>query len=243
MSTKIIAALGTTALLSLAAGAAGGYFFAKDKLGKEFDERLKTEVAEAKKFYSKLHKRDENDIPQIVETPQSLPIERDAIQAMQRYQGHGSDTSMDPVETAEPESYQTATDHTGEKVVDNNVFDNQPDLTVEAYENLIKDRDRDSPYIITLAEYMNNETGYEQSALVYFEGDGILVDDRDEIVDDPDNLVGNDNLVKFGHFSGDPRAVYVRNDTIQHDLEIVKHEGKYSYVVLGLQPDIDSVEV
>lgn len=241
MTTKaqLAAALGTTAVLALAAGATGGYFYAKDKLGKEFDERLSAEVASAKKFYSKLHKRDEHDMPSIVETDDMLPVEREAAQAMHRYQG--AVVEEEPI-------YETVKTHDGEEITEeieiseNNVFENNS-MNLEDYETLIENRDRDSPYVITLAEHLNNDPEYNQSTLTYFLKDGILVDDRDDIVEDPDAIVGEDNLVLFGHFSGDPKTVYVRNDTIQHDFEIVRHEDSYAFVVHGLQPEPENVEV
>lgn len=232
MNGKNALALGATAVAFLNIGAAVGYFVAKEKLGKEFDERLKTEVASTKKFYSRLHKRDENDMPSIVETDDMLPVEREAAQAMQRYQGNNT-----VIDTPREEPvYETATTHTGE-AIESNVFDAGLDVSVEEYEALIRNRTEEAPYIITLAEFLNNELEHEQDTLVYFQEDGILVDNQDEVVADPDSIVGDDNLVRFGHFSGDMRKVYVRNEILTHDFEITSHEGRYSFVVLGLEPE------
>jgi hypothetical protein len=233
MNAKTALALGATSVVFLNVGAAIGYFFAKEKLGKEFDERLEREVAAAKKFYSKLHKRDEHDITTIVETPESLPVEREAIQAMKMYQGH---KAQDDASSDEEIEYETVKTHTGEEIVENNIFDSSPN-DVENYEDLVMSRDENSPYILTLAEYMNNDPDHEQSSLVYFQTDGILVDERDEVVEDPDKIVGDDNLVRFGHFSGDPKVVYVRNLELQHDFEITRHEGSYAFVVHGIIND------
>jgi hypothetical protein len=246
MNNKAIVLGTAVALVCFQAGSVAGYLYAKSKLGDEFDERLKTEVAEAKRFYSKLHKRDENDMPAIVETSNMLPVEREAAQAMQHYQGNNT---LDDTPREEPEFYQAAATYSGETkgpdsvpiVKENNIFDSTVDLGVEAYENLVRDRTEEAPYVITLAEFMNNEHNYEQDKLVYFQGDQILVDDRDEVVDNPDEIVGDDNVVKFGHFSGDPNLVYVRNDRLGHDFEITRHEGKYAFVVLGFESE--NVEV
>lgn len=250
MTTKSqFVAIGATSLLSLAIGASAGYFFAKDRLGKDFDARLEYEVASAKRFYSKLHKQGEHDMPNIVEKPDMLPVEREAAQAMQRYQGNNT---VEDLPKEEP-TYEMLSAHDGEpikgdipapKVSRNNIFDanSMSPEDLQIFEDLIKNRTGDAPYVISVIEFMENHPDHGQDTLVYFLGDKILVDARDEVVDDPDSIVGDDNLVKFGHFSGDPRTVYVRNETLKHDFEITMHEGTYSFVVHGIEPESENVE-
>lgn len=51
---KTILVAGGASLASLAAGAVGGYFFAQNRLGKAFDERLEAELEATKRYYGRL---------------------------------------------------------------------------------------------------------------------------------------------------------------------------------------------
>ncbi len=81
----------------------------------------------------------------------------------------------------------------------------------------------------TTWERKNNE----QVSLTYFDGDDVLVDDRDQPVPDPDDSIGEDHLGRFGVGSKDNNIVYVRNDRLELDFEILRSNGKYAQEVLG----------
>jgi len=76
-----------------------------------------------------------------------------------------------------------------------------------------------------------------QFTLTYFEGDDVLCKDDDTVIRDQDATVGLGNLSKFGHGSGDPNIVYVRNEELKVDLEIVHSDGKYAVDVAGFKED------
>ena len=82
----------------------------------------------------------------------------------------------------------------------------------------------DKPYEITPQEF-NEIEGYEVISLRYYVQDNTLADDNDELVDDIDSIVGEENLQKFGHYEDD--CVYVRNDRMKCDYEILLDYGSY----------------
>ena len=82
----------------------------------------------------------------------------------------------------------------------------------------------DAPYVIDVDEFGMNEE-YDTMCLTYF-ADGVLVDDVDDVVEDPDVVVGLDNLKIFEEFGAS--AVYVRNDTWKTDFEILKDDWKWA---------------
>lgn len=87
----------------------------------------------------------------------------------------------------------------------------------------------DKPYIISPNEY--GEFGeYELVSLTYYQGDDILTDDMDEIIDDADDIVGDDFKSHFGEREDDPDTVYIRNDERKSDYEIVLDVRAYSKV-------------
>ena len=85
----------------------------------------------------------------------------------------------------------------------------------------------DEPYAIEPEEFGDKEEeGWDTTTLTYF-ADGVLVDDVDEIVEQPDVVVGLDNLRIFEEFP-DATCVYVRNETWRTDFEILRDDWKWS---------------
>lgn len=82
----------------------------------------------------------------------------------------------------------------------------------------------DDPYVIPPGEL--GECDYDVITLTYFEGDGVLADEMDELVDDLDATVGADFSEHFGEFEDD--TVCIRNDARKVDFEIMLDVRKYS---------------
>lgn len=82
----------------------------------------------------------------------------------------------------------------------------------------------DGPYVISPDEF-GNEFDYEEVSLTYY-ADGVLTDDQDNIIEDVDGLVGLDYLNHFGEYEDD--SVFVRNDALQTDYEILADLRNYS---------------
>lgn len=91
----------------------------------------------------------------------------------------------------------------------------------------------DGPQVVSKERYLENDGDYTQVTLTYFAGDRILIDDADQPIEEVDRVVGKHNMERFGHKSGDPRVVYVRNDKLQADYEIMLHDGTYAETVAG----------
>lgn len=87
----------------------------------------------------------------------------------------------------------------------------------------------DGPYVIQPREYGEFEE-YELLSLTYYEGDNVLTDDMDEIIDDADDIVGCDFSSHFGEREEDPDSVYIRNDRLKCDYEILLDVRAYSDV-------------
>lgn len=123
--------------------------------------------------------------------------------------------------------------------VERNVFE-QRDYAAENAETWDYDRERanrssEAPYILHIDEFTENETQYEQQTYTYYEGDDVLSDENDQVVNDRDSIVGEVNLGMFGtgHGSGNEHVLYVRNDRLAIDFELVRSEGKYAEEVHG----------
>lgn len=83
------------------------------------------------------------------------------------------------------------------------------------------------PYVITPKEFSDNYD-YETITLTYY-SDKVLTDDLDEPIEDIENVVGVESLTHFGEYEDD--SVYVRNDRLRVDYEILLDERKYTDVL------------
>ena len=81
------------------------------------------------------------------------------------------------------------------------------------------------PYIIEPEDFALDED-YSKVTYTYY-ADGVLVDDNREVVEPTDDIFKSDFTRHFGEYDvGD--CVYVRNDEIRCDYEIIQDEERYS---------------
>ena len=107
------------------------------------------------------------------------------------------------------------------------------DLGYSAESDISEDQDKESivdvdfgedmraPYIITEDEF--GEFGNEEMTLILY-ADKVLADEDDEIVDDPESLLGN----CLPQFEVEEERMYVRNQDKELDIIILRSEKNYS---------------
>ena len=86
--------------------------------------------------------------------------------------------------------------------------------------------DVEKPYVISPEEF--GELDYSTISLTYY-SDGVLTYESDELVEDADSIVGADFAEHFGEYEDD--SVFVRNDRMKTDFEILVDKRNYSDVV------------
>jgi len=91
--------------------------------------------------------------------------------------------------------------------------------------------------IISNKSFFEEFVGHDKISVTYYERDNTLADDKDGIVPDPINIIGEEALDNFGYLSDDPDIVYVRNHNTSTDFEIVRLKGSYSKQVLGIEDE------
>lgn len=223
-ATEIVAAVRLNKLIccgasvvSLGVGAFFGYQYAKKKIVAHYEAVLDREIQHAKEFYGRLNKKGQFATPE--SAAQALLV-TEAAEALVSYQGVSGRLQAQVVDS--------------EELVETNVFVQSKVVEDDFdYEEEGKDRSPEKPYVISLAEFMQNEPEFTQATVTYYEGDDTLVDENDVAIEDHEATVGNDNLEKFGHGSKDNNIVCVRNERTQMDFEIVRHTGTYTEQVLG----------
>jgi len=229
------------ASMSALGGAALGAKLAIDKRGdqlrQEADEVLQKEIVEAKNFYKTLNKKEEFETPEKALKELHPKSAAAAAKALLEYAGEEEIkqklVNYSAISTAKAENLVEVT---------KNVFTDSAYVPTEFnYEEELLRRDPDRPYVVTEDEFMEAAPQFEQTSFTYYAGDAVLANMRDETVDGNwDDIIGNDNLMRFGHGSNDENIVYIRNVALELDIEVTRSPGKFSKEVHDF--DVDDVE-
>ena len=221
-TAKAYTILGITALAGAATGGLITYKLTGRNLRLKYAEIAKQEIQEARDFYRTQVGKDGMTPEEVVEErvpgPERLKVE------------------VEKLDYTVPETVEEDEEAKDEPVViDEEVHSifKEGGVVGFDYELEVSRRTEEAPYIITHIEYNEGEKGYEQSTLTYFEDDDVLADERDQMVEEVEATAGHDNLEKFGYGSDDPNTVYIRNDRVELDMEIVRSRGSYAKEVLG----------
>lgn len=92
----------------------------------------------------------------------------------------------------------------------------------------ISKRDPEVPYIIHVDEFTQNEPDHDQLTYTYYEVDDVLADQQENTIDDMDAVIGLGNLGRWGHGSKDEHIVYIRNEEMKTDFEVVRDRGSFA---------------
>lgn len=207
------------ALVGLVVGSAGTYLLTKKKLEIKYAELARDEIAETRAYLNERHKD--------ILTRRIAQIPKDVDDRV--HEGPATDTLERVLEGLR---YGPKTVPVGppKKM---NVFDELPTHDEMEYLEGQEPADTTKPFIIAEETWSGSMPIFEHVTYTYYSEDDTLADESDNIVDGIDNLVGEDNLLKFGLLSGDPDTVFIRNKKLRMDFEIVRTEGSYKAMVLG----------
>ena len=191
-------------IISFAAGAAIGsavtWKLLKTKYDAEYEQKYQEEIKEAKEFYKKKLSAD-NEIVQNDEVtiPKVTKDKPDIMEYASRIKELGYAGQVARGEIKEDE---------------------------EEYMGKEDDSMKDEPYVISEEEYDDNN--YDTETLTYF-ADGVLTDWFNEVVENPEELIGSDTLERFDELA-DGDTVFVRNDAHATDYEIQRDYRNYKDV-------------
>lgn len=86
----------------------------------------------------------------------------------------------------------------------------------------------DEPHVISIKEFDDPDYDHYDKIGLYYTSDGKLIDEENELVENPDEKVGKKFVKHFGDDEED--STYVRNDKLETDYEIVREDESYSEV-------------
>ena len=250
MNKVQMASIGMT-VFSTAVGAAAGFIYAKRKLTAEFEAIAEQEIADAKAFYSTLNKKGKFETPaQAVEKLMGP----EAAAALASYQGQSVEVVtadeglMEVAEEVQAQVQEENSEHPIEPQKSQVLFEGVA-LNIDAWDIDAEQMNRElgRPYVITENEWSENEwsensDNNDRQVLTYFASDDTLVDENEAMIDDINGTVGQDNMKRFGHGCDDPNVVFIRNEKLATDFEVLRHNGSYAEEVLGLVETDDHVE-
>lgn len=222
--------LSLTGAAGIALGSAAGYILAVRKLEMKYRFLADKEIQEAKEYYALRNKTGE------FSDPNQLALKYEDINE------NPGDVVAQLKEVIRGNQYTSGEERKEEKTDDEEVVSIEQALNVftEAeppdefdYEAEIRNRTEEAPYVITHDEFFGNEKDYVQQTLTYYDGDGVLADEKDKPIDDTDGVVGDYNLNRFGYGSKDNNIVYVRNERMELEFEVVRSKNTYTQEVLG----------
>lgn len=213
------------------AGGLGGYLLSRERARRECQKRLDTAVNEVKAHYSRplLKNIAEIDLDTLVPGRRRYSdVVRDTL---------GAEPVPDPLEgigdghedsLSGDEADGSASEGTGADA-DDELLSTGPVPEDEHWE------EPPGPFEISEAQFgeLVNE-GFQTISVVFFAGDNVLCDDRDEPIRDVGGTVGALSAAAFdGQASGDKNIRYVRNRRLESDFEILLKPGSYVDEVLG----------
>lgn len=189
--------------LGAAAGvyATSKYFFAKaDKEINEMKEYYETKLNRIKKM---------QDDANLVMDEKDKPIEK---------------VEEEEIEKSEFEEYEGMIDKLQYNKISQKAKKKKKE-EVEVEETVINVNE---PKIISYNEY-SDDVKYDKVVVSYFEEDGVLMLQDESLFEDGLNILGSMNLEQFGMFPDDPEpdTIYIRNELLGTDYEVVREEGSY----------------
>lgn len=188
----------------LVLGLGGGYFFAK----KKYEVIANEEIESAKEAFNetnqnlanKLNKLSEQAAEELLANKGNSPM--DYINKINQEENESEDIKLDDSAITEEEVSNIFVKYGGKEVAPT---PSVPNISSEPI------------YVITPDEYGELDN-YNLVSLTLTK-DGYLLDDHNEVVDDPLGAVG-DTLVDMGKYEDD--AIHVRNDIRQCDYEVLQ---------------------
>ena len=155
------------------------------------------------------------------------------IEEVREYYREARGKKEEPVEEVKEEVKEEVREEVKEEFSENKEYINYNKLTTK-YTSSEENNQFDDPFIIDPSEFGENP-GYDVETLTYF-ADGVLVDDVDDVIDEPDIVVGLENLKVFEEFGA--TTVYVRNDLYRTDYEIIRDDWNYADLKEPVTPPV-----
>jgi hypothetical protein len=223
-----IVILVATALSAATVAGVVSHLVTKKVVSLKYEDILEEELAAAKRHYTVMQEKP--DLTELTE----VVLDESEVGQLGEYAGLVTDYSGDEkvvLEEAKPGKLRLS-----EAQPTMNVFTENPPIGQWNQQVEESKRSEDEPYVISKEEFYEGDLDFQQEQLTYFEEDDTVADlhDKPLPVHEADMMLGDSNLLRFGHGSGDPHVVYIRNARLETDYEVTRAKGSYAQEVAGI---------
>jgi hypothetical protein len=243
MNPQVIRSVGLV-LIGAGIGSAATYFLTKNKIEKAANERADREVQSVKESYETLAEVRDNRVRR-----ETLEVARKEAkeQNEQQFEALVKDLDYsvqgdedDPVNWRVINNDNTAARasiveaHPDDEYLEE--MEEPEDQSLEAavvHHPVNPEYSSDTPYVISVEEFQHDRQDFDKTTITYYDLDDTLCDEREQPIPDVDYVVGRDSLEHFGDRSDDPNIVYVRNEKLGTDYEVMRDMRSYTSAVLG----------
>ena len=205
------------AVISFVAGAltggAGVYYYTKQK----YDEKMNQETKELKKYYDNKYKMALDDFEARV------GLYAEAENLIKEHEEKKSKTTKKTKSEPDIKPVEGIVDRAKEEYenvvrTDYNAISTPPKAPVKSKKKK-KTETQEKPYIISFEDY-EEDRKHDKRIITYLDQEDMIVDEEYEPAEDGFDWVGKENLENL-ELSNDEDVVYVRNDAIGADFQIV----------------------
>lgn len=210
-------------------GSATTYLVVRKTLELKYRDIAEEEIASVKESYDLLYSKDQSPREKFEQM-------KDKIEELESYadlldeSGYFKEEVLDEAEEGpSPKKMGTPDGRPDPETVVRDILEDRTDPP--RYE------DGETPYVITVEEFMSDRDDHEKITVSYYEYDNTAASEDDSIIHNHEGSLGPDFVKYIGWKAAGQNTVYVRNEKISADFEILVHPGSYQEDVLGILPD------
>lgn len=197
-----------SAFASFAVGVSVGWFVSSRLLKHRYEQKAEEEIAKVREFY--------------VDKEKKVETAKKAKEAKADYKGESTDTPDPKVSSSfDMSNYKETVASNVKKNYSEYFAKDQKITTIED-----DPKERSGPYMISPDDFGERADDDYDCETYYFYKDGTVADADNNIIDNYTKIVGTECLNNFGYYPEEPYSVFVRNDKLKLDVEIINLPDK-----------------
>ncbi|MDO4378317.1 MAG: hypothetical protein Q4C64_04085 [Erysipelotrichia bacterium] len=208
-----------------------GYSIGKMKTKKTYEEEIERKDQELERCHYQIQRQNDKII-ELKNISDNIRMKNETfVSALKNDTDSSEDEIKRIIDTYGGDNYPKPKDLD----IDDHPYDNDEDdhplvkvMDDAAVDSIIK---KSKPKLIKVEDFGEIFT-YDTETLYLYRDDSILADENDDIIENEDELIG-DCLDKFNFRDSNETSIYVRNDRLRTDYEILKVNGSYRDDVIG----------
>lgn len=199
-----------SAFASFAVGVSVGWFVSSRLLKHRYEQKAEEEIAKVREFY--------------VDKEEKVKTAVKAKEAKTEYKGEPEAT-----DAPDPKAQSSFDMSNYKETVASNAKRNYSGYFAKDQKiiTIVDDpKERSGPYMISPDDFGERADDDYDCETYYFYKDGTVADADNNLIDNYSEIVGTECLNNFGYYPEEPYSVFVRNDKLKLDVEIINLPDK-----------------